>query len=171
MEQTMRLAGWFVLALAFALPAQEAAPDFVPVQYRNPGLAVDLGVGLWALPLPMDLDGDGDLDLVVSCTDTPFNGTYWFENPGGSDFPVFKAPRRIDAGRGNMRLSRLDGQPVVAMPGRLYRQMGPTGYGAGEPIAVEGDIWDKALKIRANHWQFADLTGDGLDDLVVGVGD
>jgi len=167
----MRPAIFLVLALAFPLLAQEPALDFAPVLYRNPGLAVDLGVGLWALPLPMDLDGDGDLDLVVSCCDTPFNGTYWFENPGGSAFPVFKAPRRIDAGRGNVRMSQLDGQPVVVTPGKLYRLMGPAGYGPEESITVAGDIWDKALRLRANHWQFADLTGDGLDDLVVGVGD
>ena len=34
-----------------------------PLCYNNPGLKVDLGVGLWAWPLPMDFDRDGDLDL------------------------------------------------------------------------------------------------------------
>ncbi|MFH1884232.1 MAG: hypothetical protein ABIL62_16160 [Planctomycetota bacterium] len=29
------------------------------VKYNNPGLIVDLGVGLWAWPLPMDYDSDG----------------------------------------------------------------------------------------------------------------
>ena len=28
-----------------------------PLSYNNPGLVVDLGVGLWAWPLPMDFDG------------------------------------------------------------------------------------------------------------------
>ena len=31
------------------------------LQYNNPGLVVDLGVGLWAWPMPMDWDSDGDL--------------------------------------------------------------------------------------------------------------
>ncbi|MDA0285187.1 MAG: hypothetical protein O3B86_17700, partial [Planctomycetota bacterium] len=44
-----------------------AADELQPLKYNNPGLVVDLGVGLWAWPLPMDYDGDGDLDLVVSC--------------------------------------------------------------------------------------------------------
>ncbi|MHC4331033.1 MAG: hypothetical protein ACYSWW_23245 [Planctomycetota bacterium] len=50
------------------------------VKYNNPGLVVDLGVGLWAWPLPMDYDSDGDYDLVVCCPDKPYNGTYFFEN-------------------------------------------------------------------------------------------
>ena len=37
------------------------------IKYNNPGLVVDLGVGLWAWPLPMDYDGDGDYDIVVCC--------------------------------------------------------------------------------------------------------
>ena len=44
-----------------------------PLKYNNPGLVVDLGVGLWAWPLPMDYDGDGDIDLVVSGPDKPTN--------------------------------------------------------------------------------------------------
>ena len=31
--------------------------------YNNPGLLVDLGVGLWAWPLPMDYNEDGLTDL------------------------------------------------------------------------------------------------------------
>jgi hypothetical protein len=67
--------------------AQEQAPGLQRLPYRNPGLVVDLGVGLWAWPLPMDFDGDGDLDLVVNCPDKPYNGTYVFENPGGGKLP------------------------------------------------------------------------------------
>jgi hypothetical protein len=151
--------------------AQPAEHDFVAVLYRNPGQSVDLGVGLWAWPLPMDIDRDGDLDLVVSCPDTPFNGTYWFENPGGSAFPVFRAPRRLDAGRANVRLSRLDGRQVVTSPGRVFPDFGPDGYGKSRPIPVQGEIMGKGLRPRARQWQFADLTGDGLEDLLVGIGD
>src|SRR5436190_23731545 len=58
-------------SLAFALE---------PLPYNNPGLVVDLGVGLWAWPLPMDFDGDGDLDLVVVRPAKPSNGTYFSEH-------------------------------------------------------------------------------------------
>ena len=33
------------------------------MQYQNPGLKVDLAVGLWGNPLPTDFDHDGDTDL------------------------------------------------------------------------------------------------------------
>jgi len=70
--------------------------------YNNPGATCDLGVGLWAWPLPLDLDGDGDLDLAVSCPDTPYNGVYFFENPGSSvkreKLSVCKAWRRMGRG-------------------------------------------------------------------------
>ena len=53
----------------------------------------------------MDWDGDGDNDLVVSCPDKPYNGIYFFENPGGKDakMPVFKKPVRLGKGHSNIR--------------------------------------------------------------------
>jgi hypothetical protein len=52
-------------ALALACCASLSALERLP--YHNPGLRVDLGVGLWAWPVPCDADGDGDYDLIVSC--------------------------------------------------------------------------------------------------------
>lgn len=51
----------------------------------------------------MDWDNDGDLDLVVSCPDKPYNGTYFFENPGGSKMPVFRKAVRIGKGSSNIQ--------------------------------------------------------------------
>src|SRR5512137_2986750 len=85
-----------LLCLPWSLSALERLP------YNNPGLVVDLGVGLWAWPVPCDADGDGDYDLVVVCPDKPYNGTWLFENASGSTakdkFPVFKPPRRLGKG-------------------------------------------------------------------------
>ena len=65
-----------VIALLIAGSSSDAA-TLERIKYNNPGLVVDLGVGLWAWPLPMDFDGDGDLDLVVNCPDKPYNGVYF----------------------------------------------------------------------------------------------
>ena len=55
------------------------------LRYNHPGLAVDLGVGLWSAPVPGDADGDSDFDLIVVCYDKPYQGTYLFENTTGAN--------------------------------------------------------------------------------------
>ncbi len=49
------------------------------VKYNNPGLVVDLGVGLWGAPIPVDYDNDGLMDIIMSCPDTPFKGLFFFQ--------------------------------------------------------------------------------------------
>ena len=61
------------LAIVFCFTFPVNSQDVEPLKYNNPGLVVDLGVGLWAWPVPADVDGDGDLDLLVSCPDKPHN--------------------------------------------------------------------------------------------------
>ena len=67
------------LLLACLCSQAFAADGLTPLKYNNPGLVVDLGVGLWAWPLPMDFDGDGDLDLL--CGEF-LDGFTYFQNTG-----------------------------------------------------------------------------------------
>ena len=93
--------------------------DFERVKYNNPGLVVNLGVGLWAWPLPMDYDNDGDYDMLVSCPDKPYNGIYFFENTDGNiKMPVFKPAVKLDAGYSNIRPSYIDDRVHLLLPGR-----------------------------------------------------
>ncbi len=141
------------------------------IGYNNPGLVVDLGVGLWAWPLPMDFDGDGDNDLVVVCPDKPYNGTYWFENPGGKKrMPVFKAAVRISHGLQNVQLSWVDEKPRVLSPGFEYPDFLKTGLESRVKLPLATKV-GHAGKIRANQWKYVDYDGDGRLDLVVGIGD
>ena len=153
--------------LAF-LPTAGSAQGLERLKYNHPGLVVDLGVGLWAWPLPMDFDGDGDLDLVVNCPDKPSNGVYVFENPGGT-FPVFKPGRRISRGLQNVQVSHVEGKPRVLSPGFEYPDFLKTGLEKGVKLPVPANVHPN--KVRANMWRYVDYDGDGVVDLIVGVGD
>ena len=57
-----------ILLVLTALCAQSvfcAEGNLRRIEYNNPGLVADLGVGLWAWPMPMDFDGDGDSDIAA----------------------------------------------------------------------------------------------------------
>lgn len=153
-----------------ALPVPPASrPNLQRVKYNNPGLVVDLGVGLWAWPIPIDMDNDGDLDMVVSCPDCPYNGSYLFENPGGGKMPVFKAGRRISRGIHNAMPSYVDGKPRVLSPGNEYPEFLTSGLDKPQKLPLDANVHPNG--VRANQWRYADYDGDGRLDLIVGVGD
>ncbi len=158
-------------ALLAALALPSAALE--RLTYNNPGLVVDLGVGLWAWPLPMDFDGDGDLDLVVNCPDKPYNGIYFFENASGDTaknaMPVFKPGVRISKGAQNVQVSYIDGKPVVLTPKTQHPDFLKTGIEEGVAFDLPANVHPN--KVRANMWRMVDYDGDGVNDLVVGVGD
>ncbi len=170
----------FVLLLAsvpFPTPAaaQEEKPavEVVSLRYNNPGLVVDLGVGLWAWPQPMDYDGDGDPDLVVCCPDVPFGGTWLFENTGRSDpatgMPVLEPPVRIGSARRNLMPSYEGQQVHLLIPGVVFRNFPRQGFSRGQKLPLPANLHGKP--VRANQWRLADYDGDGRLDLLVGVGD
>ncbi len=147
----------------------EAGSKLERLKFNNPGLVVDLGVGLWAWPMPMDYDGDGDLDLVVSCPDVPSNGTYFFENPGGGKLPVFRPGVRIERGLTNVQVSCLSKTPRVLAPGVEFRDFIRNGYAHKHDLSIPADF--HVGKLRANQWRYVDFDGDGVLDLVIGVED
>lgn len=156
----------------FSGSTSAAEPQLEPLQYNNPGLVVDLGVGLWAWPMPMDFDGDGDYDLVVVCPDKPFNGTYFFENKSGNArLPVFEPPVRISKGLQNVQVSYVDGKPRVLSPGVEHADFFKQGLESEEPLPVDQKaIFETEGRIRAKQWKYVDYDGDGLQDLMVGLG-
>jgi hypothetical protein len=144
------------------------------IKYNNPGLIVDLGVGLWAWPLPMDYDGDGDYDIVVSCPDKPYNGTYFFENASGNmKMPVFKPAVRVGAGHRNIRPSCVNGRVRLLLPAREivdFREHEHQ-FKKTRTIHPSANVHTSEGRVRANQWQYCDYDGDGAADLIVGVGD
>jgi hypothetical protein len=151
------IAAWMILLLSpFYLGATEGA--LIRLQYNNPGLVVDLGVGLWAWPMPMDFDGDGDFDLVVVCPDKPCNGTYFFENSQGNvKMPVFESPVRISEGKQNVQVSYVNGEPRVLSPGMEHTDFFNRGLEVQKSLDVDADdVYKTEGRIRAKMWKYGD---------------
>ncbi len=163
-------------AAALGVPDEMFAERLERLSYNHPGLLVDLGVGLWAWPLPMDYNNDGLTDLLVTCTDTPSRGTYFFENSGETDretgLPIFLAGVRIGEAVDNVQISYIDGEPVVTTPNRVYPDFKNTAFEHPFeiPAPKASEIFPEEGRIRANQWGFVDYDGDGVNDLVVGIG-
>lgn len=183
----MKLQHLCLLALA-ALPglrAAEPAETLPRLAYNNPGLLVDLGVGLWAWPLPMDYNRDGLMDLVVVCTDKPYNGTWFFENSGQVDpqtkLPVFKPAVLIGKSAPSVGISYVTGRPVVTSTasvkaGEIYHYRGNTfpdflntQFNQPRKLGVPEKILTQPGSIRQNQWQLVDFDGDGVLDVSVGI--
>lgn len=168
----------FVVVLLFSglVIADDADYKLQPLAYNNPGLEVDLGVGLWAYPMPLDYDGDGDMDLLVGCPDKPSQGTYFFENTSQDPklkMPVFKPGVRIGNGYHYMMLSEVNDEPVVMTPAKEFRRDVKTGkfdFNKPKKIDARSDP-NPGGKKRGNMWRYVDFDGDGDHDIVVGMGD
>lgn len=174
MSRTRHAALPILLSIFGLLGVAKADDQISQLKYNNPGLLVDLGVGLWAWPLPMDWNDDGLMDLVVACTDKPSNGVYIFLNSGEVDpvtsLPVFTPGRRIGPAGRSPQVSYINGQPMVTTSGNYHPNFKQTGLAESVLLGDPEKIHLGEGRIRANQWKFLDLDGNGVLDLAVGIG-
>ncbi len=169
-------------------PPLPPEPKLVRMKYRNPGLIDDLAVGLWVWIVPTDFNGDGKMDLILSCEDTPYNGTYRFENPGIPEgktglgvrpketepvphaaMPVFRPGERISSGKINVQASFINGETRVLCQNQEFPDFANTGLRNPETLPLPTNIHHRGL--RGNMWKYVDFDGDGNLDIAVGIDD
>ncbi len=157
------------------------AQELRVLKYNNPGLRVDLGVGLWAWPIPCDVDGDGDYDLLVSCPDKPSNGVWFFRNDVGdtaiNKMPVFQPAVKLSSTVHYVMPSYVDGELRVLSPGLEYPNFRTEGTEVKRELPIPANFYQpqgaqtKGPKVRHNQWRYVDYDGDGRLDIVVGIED
>ena len=163
-----------ITAFAKETPSKPGSKGFTRLKYNNPGLVIDLGVGLWGWPLPMDYDKDGDYDLVISCSDKPYRGTYFFENTSGNvKMPIFKPAVMIGEAHKNIQSCYIDGKVRLLAPAKeiidFYNK--DANFKKTVKIYPTDRIHKTEGNVRANQWKYCDYENDGDLDLIVGIGD
>lgn len=160
---------FFTLAVVLSIQIGAFSQTDIPhaqyrLPYNHPGLVVDLGVGLWAVPFPMDWDNDGDNDLLVSTADVPYKGIYLFENDGSN---IFLPGKRLDSAKHNLTISYVDKRVIICEPGKMHDDFRNDLFSQPKAIPFQKDFYAG----RANQWKFADYDGDDIIDLLIGVSD
>jgi len=166
----MNKPGSLILLLIFCNLVFGQQGKYKRLKYNNPGLVVDLHVGLWAWPIPIDYDKDGDMDLLVSCPDVPYQGIYFFENASGEKFPTFKPPVKLADKIRNLSPSYVSGEVRLLTPGKEIFLKKNGDFSESKKIYHSDKVETGFKKVRANQWKYVDYNDDGLLDLMVGHG-
>ncbi|MCC6682759.1 MAG: VCBS repeat-containing protein [Phycisphaeraceae bacterium] len=167
MRSIQRFGLAFVMTLvALSAPAQEQIPgsEITILRYNNPGLVVDLGVGLWGVPLPMDYDDDGQVDILVGWGRRP-PGINLYQRIGDDANGInFDAGTLVSDFPNCTQTSFTNGKWYVLSPGKLYTQFVSKGTESHVTLPFKPDF---EAGSRFTVWRYYDYDADGTPDLLI----
>lgn len=147
--------GVAALATVLALAAYAVVPypnpgGFERLFFNNPDIEVDLGMGIWSRVKALDYDGDGRLDILEQTSCTPFKDSRIYLNT---------TPGRTAA------------SPISFAAGVSVPETTAARADTGGHPSVSGLASPHPNKVNAQRWNFVDLDGDGMEDVVLSISD
>ena len=162
----------FIIVTSIHFLAFAQTTTDIRLKYNNPGLIVDLGVGLWGAPIPVDYDNDGLMDLIMSCPDTPYKGLYLYKNIGTKKEPLFdKSVQLSEKAFKNIQASYANGKLHVITEGKEFIDFKKNLYSKPKKIQIDKPTTDGIKKVRSNMWSYADIDSDNDLDIIVSIDD
>jgi len=162
-------------AMAADTPAAaDGKQHFTPLKYNSEGTTY-MKASLCSSAVVGDFDGDGDDDVYLAAGGcTQMGGTWYFENaaPAGTKGAPTDFKSRVRRGNcaGGIRCVLADGSSAV-VAGRRVNYDFERNPAAFKPFGGDLPANVHYGKVRANYWRLRDFDGDGLDDIIVGIGD
>ena len=155
-----------LVAVTSCASAQDQSVHLTQLKHNNPGLIVDLGVGLWGQPLPLDYDGDGQVDLLMGWDRRPPGINLYKRIGDGPGDIVFDAGKRVSDYRRGMQTAYSNGRWWVTYSGTLYPDFIASGIENPMKFPYEPDF----STASRDPWRYYDYNADGTPDLMIGGG-
>ncbi len=150
--------------------------DLERMSYNNPTATVDLENGIWTFPYVFDWDGDGSDDILLATGSKPYHDSLLYRRnvaKGGMDGLLMDRGVVVDrVFHANGMQSEYAGRTVLMKPGYIaWNPQRQAPFDFTKLLPPGGRFMPHFRGLVGASWCFADLDGDGREDIVASVGD
>lgn len=150
--------------------------DLERMSYNNPSATVDLENGIWTFPYVFDWDGDGSDDILLATGSKPYRESLLYRRDvakGGRHGLLMDRGTLVDrVFHANGTQTEYAGKTVLMKPGYIaWDPQRQTPFEFTKLLPPGGRFMPHFRGLVGASWCFADLDGDGREDIVASVGD
>ena len=155
---------------------QPCGGDLERMSYNNPSAIVDLENGIWTFPYVFDWDGDGNDDILLATGSKPYRESLLYRRDvakGGKYGLLMDGGTLVDrVFHANGTQAEYAGRAVLMKPGYIaWNPQWQTPFEFTKLLPPGGRFIPHFRKLIDGAWCFADLDGDGREDIVAACGD